>query len=365
MKSTPKNTTPLTRFAWLSIGAAVLTIGLKAGAYLLTGSVGLLSDAVESIVNLVGAVTALAMLTVASRPPDEEHNYGHSKAEYFSSGIEGTLILIAALSIAWTAVVRLLNPQPIEQIGLGLAVSVVASLVNLIAGLVIKRAGKRSNSITLEANARHLMTDVWTSVGVVIGVGAVALTGWVRLDPVVAILVALNIIWSGYQIVRKSVLGLMDTGLPPEEQSVIQAVLEKYNQTGIEFHALRTRQAGARAFVSFHVLVPGDWTVQRGHDLVEEIEDDLRQALPHSVIFTHLESLEDPASWQDTSLDRTLKVAALPTEDGGRKTGDGADVQATEDGGRKTGDGAAVQPTEDGGQKAGDVAAAQAMEDGV
>ena len=331
MKSTPKNTTPLTRFAWLSIGAAVLTIGLKAGAYLLTGSVGLLSDAVESIVNLVGAVTALAMLTVASRPPDEEHNYGHSKAEYFSSGIEGTLILIAALSIAWTAVVRLLNPKPIEQIGLGLAVSVAASLVNLIAGLVIKRAGKRSNSITLEANARHLMTDVWTSVGVVIGVGAVALTGWVRLDPVVAILVALNIIWSGYQIVRKSVLGLMDTGLPPEEQSVIQAVLEKYQQTGIEFHALRTRQAGARAFVSFHVLVPGDWTVQRGHDLVEEIEDDLRQARPNSVIFTHLESLEDPASWQDTSLDRTLKVAALPTEDGGRKTGDGAAVQPTED----------------------------------
>jgi cation diffusion facilitator family transporter len=304
MKTSPENQPSLTRFAWLSIGAALLTMAIKAAAYLLTGSVGLLSDAVESLVNLVGAVVALAMLTIAARPPDDEHNYGHSKAEYFSSGIEGTLILIAALSIAWTAIRRLLDPQPIEQIGLGLVISAAASIVNLVVGLVLLRAAKRSKSITLEANAKHLMTDVWTSVGVVLGVGAVALTGWVRLDPVVAILVALNIIWSGFQIVRKSVLGLMDTGLPPGEQTTIQTVLGKYHQTGIEFHALRTRQAGARAFVSFHVLVPGEWTIQRGHDLVEEIEDDLRQALPNSVIFTHLESLEDPASWEDTGLDR-------------------------------------------------------------
>lgn len=304
MISSPGKEPSLTRYAWLSIGAALLTMAIKAAAYLLTGSVGLLSDAVESIVNLLGAVIALTMLTIASRPPDEEHSYGHSKAEYFSSGIEGTLILVAALSIAWTAIQRLLNPQPIEQIGLGLIISAAASIVNLAVSLVLLRAGKRSNSITLEANAKHLMTDVWTSVGVVVGVGAVALTGWVRLDPVVAILVAANIIWSGYQIIRKSVLGLMDTGLPPADQTAIQEILEKYQQDDIKFHALRTRQAGARAFVSFHVLVPGEWTIQRGHDLVEHIELELRQALPQLTIDTHLESLEDPASWEDTGLDR-------------------------------------------------------------
>jgi len=304
MESSLEKQPSLTRFAWLSIGAALLTMAIKAAAYLLTGSVGLLSDAVESIVNLVGAVIALTMLTIASRPPDEEHSYGHSKAEYFSSGIEGTLILIAALTIAGTGIQRLISPKPIEQVGLGLAVSAVAAVVNLIVGLILLRAGKRSHSVTLEANAQHLLTDVWTSVGVVVGVGAVALTGWNRLDPVVAILVAFNIIWSGIKIVRKSALGLMDTGLPPEGQTLIRSVLDKYQQTGIEFHALRTRQAGTRAFVSFHVLVPGVWTVQRGHDLVEQIELDLRQTLPNITIITHLESLEDPASWEDTGLDR-------------------------------------------------------------
>jgi cation diffusion facilitator family transporter len=305
MKSSSENHTSLTRFAWLSIGAALLTIVLKTAAYYFTGSVGLLSDAVESIVNLVGAVVALTMLTIAARPADEEHNYGHSKAEYFSSGIEGTLILIAALSIGITAGQRLIAPQPIEQIGLGLGVSLVASLVNLVVGQVLSRAAKRANSITLEANAKHLMTDVWTSAGVIVGVGAVALTGWTRLDPVVALLVAANIIWSGYHIIRKSVLGLMDTGLPPDQQTDLQAVLEKYRQTGIEFHAVRTRQAGTRAFVSFHVLVPGEWTIQRGHDLVEQIDLDLRLALPNITVFTHLESLNDPASWEDTELDRS------------------------------------------------------------
>ena len=304
MESSPEKQPSLTRFAWLSIGAALLTMAIKAAAYLLTGSVGLLSDAVESIVNLVGAVIALTMLTIAARPADEEHSYGHSKAEYFSSGIEGTLILIAALTIAGTGIQRLITPKPIEQIGLGLAVSAAASAINLVVGLVLMRAGKRSKSITLEANAKHLMTDVWTSVGVVAGVGAVALTGWVRLDPIVAILVALNIIWSGFQIIRKSVLGLMDTGLPSDQQIIISNILEKYRQSGIVFHALRTRQAGIRAFVSFHVLVPGDWTIQHGHDLVEAVELDLRQALPNLTVDTHLESLEDPASWQDTGLDR-------------------------------------------------------------
>jgi cation diffusion facilitator family transporter len=304
MESSLEKQPSLTRFAWLSIGAALLTMAIKAAAYLLTGSVGLLSDAVESIVNLVGAVIALTMLTIAARPADEEHSYGHSKAEYFSSGIEGTLILIAALTIAGTGIQRLITPKPIEQIGLGLAISAAASAINLVVGLVLMQAGKRSKSITLEANAKHLMTDVWTSVGVVVGVGAVALTGWVRLDPIVAILVALNIIWSGFKIIRKSVLGLMDTGLPPDQQTIISNILEKYRKSGIVFHALRTRQAGTRAFVSFHVLVPGDWTIQHGHDLVEAVELDLRQALSNLTVDTHLESLEDPASWQDTGLDR-------------------------------------------------------------
>lgn len=293
----------LTRFAWLSIAAAVLTITLKAVAYLLTGSVGLLSDALESIVNLIGGLMALSMLIVAARPPDDEHDYGHSKAEYFSSGVEGSLILVAAVSIGIAAFQRLLTPKPLEQVGLGLAVSVVASVVNLSVALILLRASKRYNSITLEANAHHLMTDVWTSVGVLFGVGAVVVTGWQRLDPIVAFIVAANIVWSGVRIVRKSVLGLMDTALSAEEQSVIRRVLDEHSQNGIEYHALRTRQAGMRGFVSFHVLVPGDWTVQRGHDLLEEVEADLRCALPNITIFTHLESLEDPTSWHDTALD--------------------------------------------------------------
>ena len=295
---------PLTRYAWLSIAAALVTIALKGAAYLFSNSVGFLSDAAESLVNLVGAVVALAMLTIANRPADDEHTYGHYKAEYFSSGIEGTLILIAALGIAVTAVQRLITPQPLKELELGLVVSAVASLVNLFVGIVMIRTGKHRGSITLEANGKHLMTDVWTSMGVLAGVGAVFLTGWMWLDPVVALAVAANIVWTGIRIVQRSVLGLMDTSLPLEQQAMIQNLFDSYRQTGIDFHALRSRQAGLRAFVSFHVLVPGKWTVKRGHDLVEEIEDDLRDALPNVVVFTHLESLSDPVSWQDTELDR-------------------------------------------------------------
>jgi cation diffusion facilitator family transporter len=300
------NRSSLTRFAWLSIAAAILTIGLKAIAYLLTGSVGLLSDALESFVNLAGALMALAMLTIAARPADEDHMYGHSKAEYFSSGAEGMLILVAAVSIGIAAVQRLLTPKPLEQIGFGIGISIVASFVNLAVGLVLRRAGKQYNSITLEANAKHLMTDVWTSAGVLVGVGAVALTGWVRLDPIVALVVAGNIVWSGFQIVRNSVLGLMDTALPVEEQITLQKVLEQHLQTGVQYHALRTRQSGARRFISLHVLVPGVWTVQRGHQLLERIEEDIRLALPTAAVFTHLESLNDPASWDDMALDRAV-----------------------------------------------------------
>ena len=304
MTADATNRSSLKRFAWLSIAAAITTIVLKTVAYLLTNSVGLLSDAIESLVNLAGAVMALAMLTVAARPADDDHAYGHSKAEYFSSGVEGTLIMVAALAIAVAAVERLLSPKPLEQVGLGLVVSVAASLVNLGVALVLRRKSKEAHSITLEANAQHLLTDVWTSAGVVIGVGAVALTGWIRLDPIVALVVAANIIWTAVRIVRASVLGLMDTALPPGERETVTRVLNKHAADGVQFHALRTRQSASRRFVSVHVLVPGAWTVHDGHQLLERIEADIRSALPNASVLTHLESLDDPTSWDDEKLDR-------------------------------------------------------------
>lgn len=295
----------LTRFAWLSVGAAIATIGLKSAAYWLTGSVGLLSDAIESLVNLAAALLALALLTVAARPPDEEHVYGHGKAEYFASGAEGTMILLAAVSIAYTAIHRILNPQVLEQTGFGLLVSAVASLVNLAVARVLLKAGRDFNSITLEADARHLLTDVWTSLGVFVGVGLVALTGWELLDPILALAVALNIVWSGYSLVRRSILGLMDTALPAAERNAVLEVLDHFAaDQGIEYHAVRTRQAGARRFVSCHILVPGSWSVQRGHLLLEQIEAGIRSRLTDVTVFTHLEPRDDPLSFDDMHLDR-------------------------------------------------------------
>lgn len=298
------NEKPLTRFAWLSIAAALVTMAIKFGAYLITGSVGLLSDAMESIVNLFGGVMALIMLTIAHRPPDEDHAYGHNKAEYFSSGMEGTLILIAAISIGMAAVRRLIDPAPLHQLGIGLVVNLSASLINFGVALVMIRAGKSRGSITLEANGRHLMTDVWTSVGVAVGVGAVALTGWQRLDPVIALLVAGNIVRTGYYIVRRSVMGLMDTVLPEHEEEKVHDILEEFVGEKVKYHALRTRRAGSRRFVSFHILVPGEWSIQRGHHLLEDIEAKIRRALPNVTVATHIEPLGDPASWQDLSLER-------------------------------------------------------------
>jgi len=295
----------LTRYAWLSIAAAIATMLLKSGAYLITGSVGLLSDALESLVNLAGALMALAMLTVAARPPDEEHAYGHSKAEYFSAGAEGALIVIAALSIAVTAVDRLMHPRPLEQVGLGLAVSVVAALLNLGVALVLMRAAKAHRSATLQASSHHLLTDVWTTAGVLVGVGAVAVTGWLVLDPLVAIGVAINIVWTGSHIMRDSVAGLMDAALPRREQSMLHELLQGYVAAeGIDYHALRTRRAGAHRFVSVHVLVPPGWSVQQGHDLLERIEADIRRALPPVTVDTHLEPLGDPAAMRDETLHR-------------------------------------------------------------
>lgn len=297
-------TESLTRYAWLSIAAAVATIGLKTVAWWTTGSVGLLSDAIESLVNLAAALVALWMLKLAERPPDEEHAYGYSKAEYFSSGFEGGLIFIAALAIVWTAIQRLIVPQPLENVGIGLAISVIASSINLGVAVVLMRVGKRFNSITLEADAHHLMTDVWTSAGVVLGVGAVALTGWQRLDPLIAIGVALNILWMGYRLIRRSARGLLDRALPVQSRDAIHAVLARYEQRGVAFHALMTRQAAGRSFASVHVLVPGAWSVQQGHDLVEEIERDVRAAVPGTSVITHLEPREDPKSLDDVALDR-------------------------------------------------------------
>jgi cation diffusion facilitator family transporter len=312
----------LTRFAWLSVAAAVATIALKLVAYLLTHSVGLLSDALESLVNLAGALMALAMLIVAARPPDEDHAYGHGKAEYFSSVLEGTLILAAALSIGVAAVRRLLEPRPLAQIGLGLGISIVASLLNLAVAVVLLRAGRRHRSITLEANARHLLTDVWTSAGVVVGVGAVALTGWQRLDPVVALVVAGNVVRTGLGLVRRSVSGLMDTALPAGEVQALRDVLARHAESGARFHALRTRQAGPRRFVSVHVLVPGDWTVARGHQLLERIEADIRAAVDNASVLTHLEPLDDPSSWEDVALDRSVPARDPPGREGaGRSPG--------------------------------------------
>ena len=294
----------LTRYAWLSIAAALATMALKGVAYQITGSVGLLSDALESLVNLAGALMALAMLSVAARPPDEDHAHGHGKAEYFSAGAEGALIVIAAVSIAVAAVDRLMHPQPLERVGLGLAVSVVAAALNLAVALVLMRAAKANRSATLQASAHHLLTDVWTTAGVLVGVGAVAATGWLPLDPIVAIAVAANIVWAGGRILRDSVAGLMDASLPAEEQRVIQRLLDAYAAQGIEYHALRTRRAGAHRFVSVHVLVPADWTVQRGHDLLEQVEADIRRALPPATVLTHLEPLGDPAALADQDLHR-------------------------------------------------------------
>lgn len=295
----------LTRFAWLSIGAAVATITLKTAAYFLTGSVGLLSDAIESLVNLAGAVIALVMLTIAARPADESHVYGHSKAEYFASLAEGSLILAAAAWIIVTAANRLLHPQELQDLGIGLVVSGAASLINFVVARILMEQGRKRNSITLEADAHHLMTDVWTSAGVIGGVAIAGLTGWTVLDPILAILVALNVLWTGFRLIRRSVQGLMDAALPVHEQVLIEEVMKKYREQDVRFHALRTRQAAARRFISVHVLVPGEWTVHDAHHMAEDFEADVRAALGGVVtVFTHLEPVEDEISMDDIYLDR-------------------------------------------------------------
>ena len=295
----------LERYAWLSVAAAIATISLKTLAWWLTGSVGLLSDALESLVNLAAALLALSMLRLAASPPDEEHPYGFSKAEYFSAGIEGALIVLAAGGIMWTSVPRLIDPQPIDLPFTGLALTVAATAVNFAVAALLLRAGREHHSITLEADGRHLLTDVWTSAGVIAGVTLVVATGWLRLDPLVALAVAAQILWTGFGLMRRSVHGLLDIAISPEDQREVTKLFAEYaRRYGVSFHALRTRQAGARRFVSFHLLVPDAWTVSQAHRLSEEIESRMRSMIPNAAVFTHIEPISDPASYDDEGLDR-------------------------------------------------------------
>jgi len=298
------NYSKLYRFLYLSILAAVATIFLKTLAYLLTNSMGLLSDALESIVNLVAAVIALVMLKLAAKPPDEDHTYGHSKAEYFSSIVEGTLIMIAALSIIWAAAGRLMNPQELDQPFLGLAISLVAGVINFLVAKVLIKEGKKARSITLEADGKHLLTDVWTSIGVLLALVLTVITGLKILDPLIAFGVAANIIFSGFSLIKKSLLGFMDTAVSRSDRRKIEEVLKKFRKAGIVFHSLRTRQSGVRRFMTIHILVPGGWSVQQGHDFSEKFERAIRRQIENITIDTHLEPVEDKKSWLDTKLDR-------------------------------------------------------------
>ncbi len=298
----------------LSIAAAILTIGLKSAAYAITGSVGLFSDALESVVNLVAALTAAVSLWYAARPPDPSHTFGHEKIEYFSSGLEGVLIIFAALGTIWFAVDRLVHPQPLESLGVGLILAIVAAGVNLFAAVVLLRVGRRHGSIVLEADGHHLMTDVYATVGVVAGLGLVWLFGFTVLDPILAILVGLIILRTGYSLIHRSFDGLMDHALPAEEQARIRSLFRAALPPGTDFHAVRTRQAGRRKFAELHLLVPGRMTVHAAHELIHEVEDKVKKDMPELVITIHMEPIEDRASWEAAELIR-LGEPAGPVEE--------------------------------------------------
>ncbi|MDB6139091.1 MAG: Transporter [Verrucomicrobiaceae bacterium] len=298
---------PLTHYALLSIGAAVVTFFLKLVAWRLTGSVGLLSDALESLANVAAALVAFASISVAMKPEDDDHAHGHSKAEYFAAGVEGALIMVAALVIGWEAVDRFFTPQAISQPVLGLTVSMGASLINFLVARVLARVALKRRSIALEADAKHLMADVWTSIAVLVAVSLVALTGWAVLDPLIGLLLAVHIIVIGVKLIGESMHGLMDSAVSPQELEAIRNALDQYSEEGVQYHALRTRRAGSLKFMSVHLLMPGDWSIARGHDLSEQIETDLRALIPGLVVVTHLEPVEDPVSWHDVGLERTAE----------------------------------------------------------
>lgn len=286
----------------LSILAALLTLFLKGTAGIVTGSVGLLSDAAESLVNLLAAVTAYLSLLYSARPVDPDHTYGHEKIEFFSSGVEGLLILAAAAGIAWYAVRRLLTGEVVHSLELGTAISVAAALINLVVARYLLREGRAAGSIVLEASGKHLMTDVWTSAAVLVGLGLVWLTEIQALDPILGLIVAANIVWTGVDLIRRSFDGLMDHALPESEQTVVRAAIESRLEAGMAYHALRTRQAGARRFVDFHLLVPGAMDVKTAHDVGERLEDAIRAVLPRSEVTVHIEPIEERGAWEDSAL---------------------------------------------------------------
>jgi cation diffusion facilitator family transporter len=295
----------LERYAWLSLVAAVLTIALKTLAWIVTDSVGLLSDALEALINLAAALLALSMLRLAARPPDARHPYGRFKAEYFASGAEGALIVFAAVSIAYAAAPRLFNPHPIDAPALGIALSVAATAINLGVALRLLSVGRRLHSIAIEGDGHHLMADVWTSAGVVVGIVLVAATGWLMLDPLIALAVAVHIVWTGFMLMRRSFAGLLDAAIPAAEVAEIEKIFAEYRRRyRVEFHALLTRQAGARRFISFHLLVPDGWPVDRAHGLSEEIEERIRSLVPQAITLSHIEPISQPASYDDIKLER-------------------------------------------------------------
>jgi cation diffusion facilitator family transporter len=306
---------------FLSIGAAVATLALKWAGYSITGSVGLLSEAADSGINLLASVTALFSLWFASRPVDESHTYGHEKIEYFSSGLEGVLILVAAAGIAWFAILRLASPQPLQAFGLGVAFALGASFINFIVARVLLRVGRASQSIVLEADGHHLMTDVLTSLGVIAGLMLVWLTAQSWIDPVMGLIVSANIGWTGFDLVRRSFNGLMDHALPEQEQAAVRVAIEAHLQPGMDYHALRTRQAGSRRFADFHLLVPGTWSVRRAHELTKKVEQAVGAALSGIEVTVHIEPIEDRASWTDSELVPLEQAARkAQVESGGAET---------------------------------------------
>lgn len=295
-RQVPEN---LAKYGWLSLVVGTIVFGMKLGAWWITGSVGLLSDAMESSVNIVAAIVALLALRAASKPPDSRHHFGHGKAEYLSALVEGTMIVVAAILILVAAVDRLFNPEPVTELGIGLAISVLAAVFNGVLAVVLLRAGKKHRAIVLTADGQHILTDVWTTAGVVLGVALVGLTGWNALDSLIAMAVAVNIVIAGAILIRNSTSGLLDSALPPEDHEAIRTVLRKYTSDDVHFHAIQTRRSGRQRFVAMHVLVPGSWSIQQGHDLLENVESDLRAALSDLTVHTHLEPIEDPRSWSD------------------------------------------------------------------
>lgn len=293
-------------YLYLSLAAAITTIALKSLAYFLTGSVGLLSDALESVVNFVAAFVALFMLKIAEKPPDAEHMYGHTKAEYFSSVLEGILIIVAALSIAFAAVNRFINPQPLQQLSIGLVICMFASLINFIVSRILIKTGKKERSITLEADGHHLMTDVWTSIAVISALILIKISGLVILDPIFGLVVAINIVITGFNLIKRSYMGFMDSSITKKEQQIIKNILAKHCQQGIQYHGLRTRQSATRRFVSVHILVPDSWSVKKGHRFIEKIEKEIFNSIPKVTVTTHLEPLNDSTSWNDAGIDRKM-----------------------------------------------------------